>query len=125
VAARLARVRSGLAQSGLDALVVTHLPNLLYLTGFVGSAGAALVLRHRCLLIVDFRYVTAASSLAASLGGHVRVETFDRSYDEAIVEILGRDFRRTGRGGAASAALGRGHARTGADRARGGAGQDH
>jgi Xaa-Pro aminopeptidase len=91
VAARLARVRSGLAQSGLDALVVTHLPNLLYLTGFVGSAGAALVLRHRCLLIVDFRYVTAASSLAASLGGHVRVETFDRSYDEAIVEILGRE----------------------------------
>ena len=90
-AARLARVRSHMAGAGVDALVVTHLPNVQYLTGFVGTAGAAIVLPRRCLLVVDFRYVTAASALAAPLGGQIEVETFDHSYDEAIVDRLGRD----------------------------------
>jgi Xaa-Pro aminopeptidase len=78
-------------RGGVDALVVTHLPNLLYLTGFVGSAGAAIVLHRSCLLVVDFRYVTAAAALAGLLDGLVRVETFDKSYDEAIVDLLGRE----------------------------------
>lgn len=79
-----------MVRAGVDALTVSHLPNVQYLTGFVGSAGAAIVLRHSCLLVVDFRYVTAATTLAVPLEGLVRVETFDRSYDEAIVELLGR-----------------------------------
>jgi Xaa-Pro aminopeptidase len=91
VAARLARVRAGLQRTGVEALVVTHLPNVRYLTGFAGSAGAAIVLRGACLLVVDFRYVTAATALAESLPGLVRVETFEHSYDEAIVEQLGRE----------------------------------
>jgi Xaa-Pro aminopeptidase len=91
VAARLARVRANMARTGVDALVVTHLPNLLYLTGFVGSAGAVLVLRHGCVLAVDFRYATAAATLAASLDELVRVETFEKSYDEAIVDVLNRE----------------------------------
>ncbi len=90
-AARLARVRSHMAGAGVDALVVTHLPNVQYLTGFVGTAGAAIVLPRRCLLVVDFRYVTAASALAAPLAGAIEVETFDHSYDEAIVERLERE----------------------------------
>jgi Xaa-Pro aminopeptidase len=87
---RLARVRARMTGAGVDALAVTHLPNVQYVTGFVGTAGAAIVLRHGCILVVDFRYVTAASALPAVLGGVARVETFDRSYDEAIVELLGR-----------------------------------
>ncbi len=91
VAARLGRVRAALQRAGLDALVVTHLPNVCYLTGFTGSAGAVIVLREACLLVVDFRYVTAATALAETLPGLVRVETFEHSYDEAIVERLGRE----------------------------------
>ncbi|MEO6235894.1 MAG: aminopeptidase P family N-terminal domain-containing protein, partial [Vicinamibacterales bacterium] len=60
VAERLSRVRATIAAAGLDALAVTHLPNVQYLTGFTGSAGIALVLPLTCLLVVDFRYVTAA-----------------------------------------------------------------
>ena len=66
VAARLARVRAATRAAGLDALVVTHLPNVQYLTGFSGSAGAVIVLPRTCLLVVDFRYVTAANALTAS-----------------------------------------------------------
>lgn len=91
VTSRLARVRARATRAGIDALVVTHLPNVQYLTGFVGTAGAVLILRHACLLVVDFRYATAASALPAVLGGVIRMETFDRSYDEAIVELLGRE----------------------------------
>ena len=91
VAARLARVRSQARRNNVDALVVTHLPNVQYLTGFVGSAGTAIVLRHRCLLVVDFRYVTAAEALAASLEGHIEIEKAERSYDEAVVELLCRE----------------------------------
>jgi len=77
-----------MAGAGIDAFVVTHLPNVQYLAGFVGTAGAAIVLRDICLLVVDFRYVSAAAELAAPLAGTVRVETFESSYDEAIVECL-------------------------------------
>lgn len=91
VSARLTQVRDSLRAAPLDALVVTHLPNLRYLTGFSGSAGAALLLPRTCLLLADFRYVTAAHELAASLEGQITVETFDRSYDEAIVDVLRRE----------------------------------
>ena len=91
VSARLTHVRESLRAVPLDALVVSHLPNLRYLTGFSGSAGAALLLPRTCLLLVDFRYVTAANELAASLNGQITVETFDRSYDEAIVDVLRRE----------------------------------
>ena len=91
VGARLTHVRENLRSAHLDALLVTHLPNLRYLTGFSGSAGAAVLLPRACLLLVDFRYVTAANDLASALNGLVTIETFERSYDEAIVEVLRRE----------------------------------
>ena len=90
IAARVARVRSRMTRAGIDTLVVTHLPNLSYLTGFVGSAGVVIVSSRRCLLLVDFRYVTAANALASSVDGAFAVETFEHSYDEAIVDVLRR-----------------------------------
>jgi Xaa-Pro aminopeptidase len=91
VAARLTGVRLAARTAGVDALVVTHLPNVQYLTGFTGSAGVALVLPRTCLLVVDFRYVTAVNTLTSSLDGLVTLATFERSYDEALVELLRRE----------------------------------
>jgi Xaa-Pro aminopeptidase len=91
VAARLARVRVAAVVAGVDALVVTHLPNVQYLTGFSGSAGLVIVLPRTCLLVVDFRYVTAVNALISSLDGHVTLATFERSYDEALVDLLRRE----------------------------------
>src|SRR5471032_807097 len=42
------------------ALLVTHLPNIRWLTGFTGSAGLLLIARNRCTLITDFRYAGQA-----------------------------------------------------------------
>jgi len=91
VATRLTQVREAARQAGVDALVVSHLPNIRYLTGFAGSAGAVIVLPRTCLLVVDFRYVTAADTLTSSLDGEVTLATFERSYDEALVDLLRRE----------------------------------
>jgi Xaa-Pro aminopeptidase len=91
VATRLARVRAAARAVAIDALVVTHLPNVQYLTGFTGSAGAVVVLPRTCLMVVDFRYVTAAHTLTARLDGCVTMATFERSYDEALVDILRKE----------------------------------
>jgi Xaa-Pro aminopeptidase len=91
VASRLTRVRAAVRAAGVDALVVTHLPNVQYLTGFTGSAGAVVLLPRTCLLVVDFRYVTAVQTLTGGLDGCVTMATFEHSYDEALVDILRRE----------------------------------
>ena len=60
---RQQRIRSALRDTGLDVLVVTHLPNVRYLTGFSGTAGVLVLHRDGCTLLIDFRYVTAARAL--------------------------------------------------------------
>lgn len=42
-AARRAAVAADVAEAGLDALLITHAPNVCYLTGFTGSSGALLL----------------------------------------------------------------------------------
>ena len=55
---RLTRLRASLAASGLDAMLVSALPNVRYLTGFSGSNALAVVTASDCLLLTDFRYAT-------------------------------------------------------------------
>jgi Xaa-Pro aminopeptidase len=49
-----------LADKHLDALVVTHLPNVRYLTGFTGSAGVLLMGPRKPIFITDGRYTSQA-----------------------------------------------------------------
>lgn len=88
---RLHDVRDRLRLAGLDALLVTHPPNLRYLTGLAASAGFVVVTEDSCILAVDFRYVTAASALLADRGdAAITLEVTDRSYDECAVAVLAR-----------------------------------
>ncbi len=54
--ARQARLRKALAEKNVDALLVTHLPNVRYLCGFTGSTGMLLVAARKSLFITDGRY---------------------------------------------------------------------
>ena len=58
---RLDRLRAAFDDLGVDALVVTTLPNIRYLTGFSGSAGVLTVTRDRALLTTDGRYRTQSA----------------------------------------------------------------
>src|SRR5262245_8236513 len=89
VGRRLAALRSDLAAQALDALVVTHLTNLQYLTGFSGTAGLALISERRCVLLIDFRYQTAAHALVAEFPDQlVEIRVVERTYDDALTELL-------------------------------------
>jgi len=92
LAVRHAKLRDRLRAASLDALVVTHLPNLFYLTNFAGTAGIAVVTAERLHLIVDFRYGAAVSELQASPHAcpDTEVVPVDRSYDESLVDLLRR-----------------------------------
>jgi Xaa-Pro aminopeptidase len=58
--ARQFGVRRWLEDHDLDALLITHLPNIRYLTGFTGSAGLLVVRPTESVLITDFRYAVQA-----------------------------------------------------------------
>ena len=58
--ARQKQIEHGLDDHGLDALLVTHLPNIRYLCGFSGSAGVFLVTGSKSLFFGDGRYAEQA-----------------------------------------------------------------
>jgi Xaa-Pro aminopeptidase len=74
---RADRVAAVLAERELDALLVTDLVNVRYLTGFTGSNGVAIVGPDLRRFVTDFRYVEQAAQ---------QVEGFDR--EQAPQEFL-------------------------------------
>ncbi len=74
VEGRLTRVRPGIASAGADALLVTALANVRYLTGFSGSAGALLVTGGGALLVTDGRYRTQAAEQLTAAGHDGTIE---------------------------------------------------
>jgi Xaa-Pro aminopeptidase len=59
-AGRQRKLREALAQNRLDVLLVTHLPNIRYLSGFTGSAGALLLTEKGSVFLTDGRYTAQA-----------------------------------------------------------------
>ena len=90
-AARLSRLQAELESVHLDALVVSHPPNIRYLTSFNGSAGVLLVFSGSGQLVVDFRYGTAARAAVQAAGGSIaalEVVVGPTSVDDTVVERL-------------------------------------
>jgi Xaa-Pro aminopeptidase len=61
VSTRADRLAEAVGEQGLDALLVTNLPNLRWVTGFTGTTGAAVVGPDIRLFLTDFRYVEQAA----------------------------------------------------------------
>lgn len=70
---------------GLEGLLVTHLPNIRYLTGFTGSAALLLIRADATILISDFRY---AAQAPAEVGATTMVEIDQRSVWERLGRVL-------------------------------------
>ncbi len=82
---RQAALRLALRAEGLDGLVITHLPNIRYLTGFTGSAALLLVRPDATILISDFRY---AAQAPAEAGSAAVVEIDQRSVWDRLGRVL-------------------------------------
>jgi Xaa-Pro aminopeptidase len=85
-------IRKETAARGLEALVVTSLPNVLYLTNFTGSAAIAIVTADRLHFVTDFRYVTAVNDSRGTPYEcpNLELSTVDGSYDAALAQVLAR-----------------------------------
>lgn len=75
VVGRVDRLRATFDHHEIDALIVTTLANIRYLTGFSGSAGVLTVTRDTALLTTDGRYRTQSA------------EQIERSGADALVDI--------------------------------------
>ena len=73
VAPRIERLRERLDEVGVDALVVTNLPNVRYLTGLTGSAAMLAVTAAGALLTTDGRYRTQSSEQVGAAGAQVEI----------------------------------------------------
>ncbi len=69
-------VAKALAERDLDLLLVSHLVNVHWVTGFTGSSGAAVVGQDTRRFLTDFRYATQSE------------EQLDPSWERAIVQDL-------------------------------------
>lgn len=87
---RVGLARAHVAAIDADALFVSHLANVAWLTGFFASAGGALLTADTLHLITDFRYAQAVERLRArgELPADTRVVISDRSVEEAVVTLL-------------------------------------
>ena len=53
---RLKRLQSLLDSTSVDALLITHLPNIRYLCGFTGTSGILAIAERSALFFTDGRY---------------------------------------------------------------------
>jgi Xaa-Pro aminopeptidase len=74
VAGRIGRLRASFTGAGIDALLVTRLTNVRYLTGFTGSAGLLLVLADGAVFVTDGRYAEQSVEQLGAAGVDARVE---------------------------------------------------
>lgn len=91
VGSRVTRLRGRLADGDCEALLVTRLVNVRYLTGFTGSAGQVLVTPDEMVLFTDGRYTTQSREQVEASGADARVQigATQSAQQAAVVELLG------------------------------------
>lgn len=84
VAGRADRLRAEMERAGCDALVVSNLTNVRYLTGFTGSAGLVLVTSDELLFVSDGRYQTQSADQIGAAGVDARIEIVPAEPDQVV-----------------------------------------
>ena len=82
---RIERLRLKMAAGNLDAVLVSDISNVFYLTGFTGSTAAAIVTGEACHVLVDPRYTVQARAECAL---STVVEYSGKSTVAAVGELL-------------------------------------
>ena len=93
-AGRADRIRSMLADRDLDALAVTELTNVRWLTGFTGSNASVAVLPDRLVLVTDGRYRDRAADELHAAGVEAEVLVgFTHAEQHDLPRRLGSELR--------------------------------
>jgi Xaa-Pro aminopeptidase len=97
VPARIARLRALLEEAGCEALLISSLSNIRYLTGFSGSAGLLMVRSDDAVLITDGRYAAQAPAELTRSGAAARTEALTATAEQ--LELLAELAKGTERMG--------------------------
>lgn len=100
-ASRLPRLRDSLARGfgeapTVEALLVTSLTNVRYLTGFTGSAGMLFVLPAATILLTDGRYRTQAEEQLAEAGVRAEVVVAPAAGQDEKARLIAGDLPALG-----------------------------
>jgi Xaa-Pro aminopeptidase len=87
MSARADRLLALIEERTVDCLLVSHLPNLRWLTGFTGTNGACVVSRDERLFFTDYRYVDLAKS---QVRGFELVQAGREMLDDLVGRLHGR-----------------------------------
>src|SRR5438067_3840186 len=82
--ARQKSVRDAMKELNLDALMLTHPPDLAYLTNFTGDDSLGLITPKDFHLVTDFRYKEQAEIEA----GWLKVTMREGKMDEAAAQVF-------------------------------------
>ncbi len=63
---RIGQIRKKIRAKHIDAVLITKLKNITYLSGFTGTYANLLISQNDCCLVTDFRYIAQASMQAPS-----------------------------------------------------------
>src|SRR6266568_962636 len=93
---RIGQLRRRLTRAGLSGLLVTHLPDLRYLSGFTGSSAALAITRRAARLFTDGRYKAQAGeevkgALVEIVGGSPAIAAVQWLAAQPGVEFAGFD----------------------------------
>jgi Xaa-Pro aminopeptidase len=87
---RLVRARAEVQAAEAEACLVTHLPNIAWLTGFRGTSAALIVTPTWLYFITDFRYSRTVELLKSSgrLASGCEIVMAERGLDDTVLEVL-------------------------------------
>ena len=85
-AKRIGKLRKQLRSEGVDAMLVTNITNVRYLTGFTGSSGYLLIDRKSEILLSDTRYTTQLADQCPDL--KVDIRDARSTIQEAVARVV-------------------------------------
>lgn len=87
---RHAAVRATLTERGLQAAIIVSVPNITWLTNFVGSSAVVVIDHEHVTFITDSRYVTAVQDLQRGSGAcpGFSLCVVEGSYDATLASVL-------------------------------------
>src|SRR5579871_3556119 len=85
-ARRRARLMKLVRKEGVDALLVSNVTNVSYLTGFTGDSSQLLLFARDTILVSDFRYIEQLEDECPDLPTHIRPNT--TLLRDAVIEVL-------------------------------------
>ncbi|SFH78688.1 M24 family metallopeptidase [Pisciglobus halotolerans] len=90
---RLDRLRSGMKEKGIDAMLVTSPYNLRYISNFTGTTGLSVVTMDKAYFVTDFRYTEQAGKQAV---GFEIVQNIGSIYEEVVKIVQQNSIRSLG-----------------------------